>query len=61
MTSAEPLERLEAWFVTGSQHLYGEAVLERVGEHAAFGQSPRGCRSTDRADPTAPYRRLPHP
>ena len=25
---------LEAWFVTGSQHLYGEAVLERVGEHA---------------------------
>ena len=43
MTSAGPaarpagttgLERLEAWFVTGSQHLYGEAVLERVGEHA---------------------------
>ena len=43
MTSAEAaagpagttgLERLEAWFVTGSQHLDGEAVLERVGEHA---------------------------
>jgi L-arabinose isomerase len=28
------LYKLEAWFVTGSQHLYGEAVLERVGEHA---------------------------
>ena len=26
--------QLEAWFVTGSQHLYGEAVLERVDEHA---------------------------
>jgi L-arabinose isomerase len=43
MTSAAPttrpagtpgLERLEAWFVTGSQHLYGEAVLERVDENA---------------------------
>ncbi|HSL33622.1 MAG TPA: L-arabinose isomerase [Candidatus Limnocylindrales bacterium] len=28
------LERLEAWFVTGSQHLYGGAVLERVDENA---------------------------
>ena len=28
------LRHLQAWFVTGSQHLYGEAVLERVGEHA---------------------------
>ncbi len=28
------LERLEAWFVTGSQHLYGEEVLERVDENA---------------------------
>jgi L-arabinose isomerase len=44
MTSAGPtaggpagttgLERLEVWFVTGSQHLYGESILERVGEHA---------------------------
>jgi L-arabinose isomerase len=25
---------LQAWLVTGSQHLYGEAVLDRVGEHA---------------------------
>ena len=25
---------LEAWLVTGSQHLYGPDVLERVGEHA---------------------------
>ena len=30
---------LEAWFVTGSQHLYGPGVLERVGEHAR--PSPR--------------------
>jgi L-arabinose isomerase len=28
------LDRLEAWFVTGSQHLYGEAVLARVDEDA---------------------------
>jgi L-arabinose isomerase len=28
------LERLEAWFVTGSQHLYGEEVLEQVDENA---------------------------
>jgi L-arabinose isomerase len=28
------LHTLEAWFVTGSQHLYGESVLERVDEHA---------------------------
>ena len=28
------LRQLQAWFVTGSQHLYGEAVLDRVGEHA---------------------------
>jgi L-arabinose isomerase len=28
------IRELEAWFVTGSQHLYGEAVLERVDENA---------------------------
>jgi len=32
MTSA--LGRLEAWLITGSQHLYGEAVLRTVEEHA---------------------------
>jgi L-arabinose isomerase len=32
MTSA--LSGLEAWFVTGSQHLYGDAVLRAVGENA---------------------------
>lgn len=26
--------RLEVWFVTGSQHLYGEAALKEVAEHA---------------------------
>lgn len=38
------LNTCEAWFVTGSQHLYGEAVLQTVAEHsqqiaAYFGQS----------------------
>ena len=28
------LGRLEVWFVTGSQHLYGEAVLDQVADHA---------------------------
>jgi L-arabinose isomerase len=28
------LWELEAWFVTGSQHLYGEALLEKVDENA---------------------------
>lgn len=28
------LKEYEAWFVTGSQHLYGEAVLKEVAEHA---------------------------
>jgi L-arabinose isomerase len=32
--STSPLRALEVWFVTGSQHLYGEAVLEQVAEHA---------------------------
>ena len=28
------LERREAWFVTGSQHLYGDETLEQVAEHS---------------------------
>ncbi len=28
------LQKFEAWFVTGSQHLYGEKVLEQVAEHS---------------------------
>jgi L-arabinose isomerase len=28
------LTKLEAWFVTGSQHLYGEETLRKVGEHS---------------------------
>ena len=28
------LSQLEVWFVTGSQHLYGEDVLKTVAEHA---------------------------
>jgi L-arabinose isomerase len=31
----EELKRYEFWFITGSQHLYGEATLKRVAEHAA--------------------------
>lgn len=28
------LRELEAWFVTGSQHLYGPDVLQTVEDHA---------------------------
>lgn len=28
------LEHLEVWFITGSQHLYGEDVLQQVAEHS---------------------------
>lgn len=28
------LQPLEIWFVTGSQHLYGEATLQQVAEHS---------------------------
>lgn len=28
------LKKLQVWFVTGSQHLYGEDVLEQVAEHS---------------------------
>jgi L-arabinose isomerase len=28
------LKQLEAWFVTGSQHLYGKETLDKVGQHA---------------------------
>lgn len=30
----EDLKGLEVWFVTGSQHLYGEETLQQVAEHA---------------------------
>src|SRR5687767_11836527 len=30
-----PLGELEAWFVTGSQHLYGPEALDEVARHAA--------------------------
>ena len=29
-----PLKQLEVWFVTGSQHLYGEATLQKVAENS---------------------------
>ena len=28
------LKEYEIWFVTGSQHLYGPATLEKVAEHS---------------------------
>ena len=39
------LSSLEAWFVTGSQHLYGPETLKKVEQHAttiarALGSSP---------------------
>lgn len=30
------LKKLEVWFLTGSQHLYGEETLKKVGAHAAI-------------------------
>ena len=29
------LKKLEIWFLTGSQHLYGEETLRKVDQHAA--------------------------
>ena len=42
----QDLKKLEAWFVTGSQHLYGEETLRQVAEHSrviaeAFDHSPQ--------------------
>ena len=39
------LSNLEAWFVTGSQHLYGQEALKKVEQHGTFvahalGESP---------------------
>ena len=28
------LKKLEAWFITGSQHLYGKETLEQVASHS---------------------------
>ena len=28
------LKKLEVWFITGSQHLYGEETLQQVAEHS---------------------------
>jgi L-arabinose isomerase len=28
------LKKLEVWFVTGSQHLYGDETLRQVAEHS---------------------------
>ena len=30
----KPFESLEAWFITGSQHLYGEEALQQVADHS---------------------------
>jgi L-arabinose isomerase len=35
ISALPPLDRLEAWFVTGSQTMYGDANLKIVSEHAA--------------------------
>ena len=47
--ASKPLARFEVWFVTGSQHLYGEealrAVEEHAGEVAAALDAQRGSRS----------------
>ncbi len=46
----EDLKKLEVWFVTGSQHLYGEETLKQVAEH-----STQIARSIDK-DPSIPVR-----
>ncbi|MGO8697622.1 MAG: L-arabinose isomerase [Limisphaerales bacterium] len=45
MSGAIDLKQLEIWFITGSQHLYGPAALEKVAAHArevaaALGTAP---------------------
>ena len=30
----DDLKKFEVWFVTGSQHLYGEETLKKVAEHS---------------------------
>jgi L-arabinose isomerase len=46
----EDLKKLEVWFITGSQHLYGEETLKQVAEH-----STQIARSIDK-DPAIPVR-----
>jgi L-arabinose isomerase len=46
----EDLKKLEVWFVTGSQHLYGEETLKQVADH-----STQIARSIDK-DPAIPVR-----
>jgi L-arabinose isomerase len=46
----QDLKQLEVWFVTGSQHLYGEETLRQVADH-----SSQIARSFDK-DPTIPVR-----
>jgi L-arabinose isomerase len=46
----QDLKSLEVWFVTGSQHLYGEETLKQVDDH-----SSSIARSLDK-DPTIPVR-----
>ncbi len=57
----------EVWFVTGSQHLYGEAALKKVAEHSqemarddTVGQTAgEGRIQTGRDDPRCHHRNLP--
>jgi L-arabinose isomerase len=51
----KPLDELEAWFVAGSQDLYGETALQQVGEHAR-----EVARALDDAD-TVPVRVVAKP
>jgi L-arabinose isomerase len=46
----EDLKKLEVWFITGSQHLYGEETLKQVAEH-----SMQIAKSLDK-DPAIPVR-----
>jgi L-arabinose isomerase len=46
----DDLKKLEVWFITGSQHLYGEETLKQVADH-----STQIARSLDK-DPSIPVR-----
>ena len=61
---ATTLDHYEVWFLTGSQHLYGEETLRQVADQSQRGRRHPGCRDrhagTHRLEAGADRRRL-HP
>lgn len=50
------MKRLEIWFATGSQHLYGDEVLERVAEHSQ--QIARGLNEAQQLPVSIRYKQI---